>query len=715
MAVGIALLLGGALIQAPAAGANSKGSKIEFIASLVGAAQSTQRKFGVPASVSIAQAIEASNWGASNLSTKANNYFETPCGGSMTASHYADLAEAQVGKPYVLGANGPSQFDCSSLVIWLNNQSGAFRMGDDTAAGLYNRGRAVVGSPKVGDMVFLRNNPARSNGIGHMAVLTRKLANGDWRIIEARGRAFGVVRSTLGFWKKRSYYAGIRRFAKLTYAATGGVAASAARLYQSGCATVGSTRYANFSSMTNSFYANGAAITSDPAYKTARSVITSIPEFVDALAKVVEPKDPDGYARTLNSLIDSYSLTDYDVVPIGIVLKSGRSGAKVTALQYLLQASGYRVAASGEFDSATVSAVKKLQKAKKLEVDGEGGRYTLPTLFAKLGSGAKGARTSAIHELLEGLGYATTPDSEFGSATLASVKSFQATAGRDATGTVDNQTWAALFMTLDGTQPQINGTPEIGQTLTGNTSDWGPGSVSLSYQWYRGSSPIRGATEKQYEVQIADAGSSLHLVVTGLKAGYTVTARGSAPSEIVPPARFTSTPAPKIDGTPRVNEILAAILGPWTPGDISLAYQWNRDGKAIQGATTARYLVHPDDAAAQLTVSVTGSKPGFTTVTKTSAATVAVEKARLTTEVAPKISGSPKMGKTLTALPGEWGPGVVSYTYQWYRGSKPISGATGKTYTTRTADRSNTLYVAVTGSRDGYLNVASKSARVKIV
>ncbi len=34
------------------------------------------------------------------------------------ASDSADIARAQVGKPYVLGAKGPNAFDCSGLVYW---------------------------------------------------------------------------------------------------------------------------------------------------------------------------------------------------------------------------------------------------------------------------------------------------------------------------------------------------------------------------------------------------------------------------------------------------------------------------------------------------------------------------------------------------------------------------------------------------------------------
>lgn len=134
-----------------------------------------------------------------------------------TAAQYAALLDSWVGLPYVLGqpipynTPNPKAADCSGLIIAANIKSGAYVMGDDTAAGLYNRSKKLTGSPAVGDLVFLRNNPARSNGIGHVAVLTQKLSNGDWRIIEAKGRDYGVVRTTLSFWKTRKHYAGIRR------------------------------------------------------------------------------------------------------------------------------------------------------------------------------------------------------------------------------------------------------------------------------------------------------------------------------------------------------------------------------------------------------------------------------------------------------------------------------------------------------------------------
>lgn len=137
-------------------------------------------------------------------------------------SEFASKLAAQVGKKYVLGTpspynkENPTAFDCSGLVCWILYHSGN-GIGDTTAAGLWNKSEKVTGSLAPGDLVFLANNshrtppPGFSMGIGHVAVVTEKLPNGDWRIIEARGRIPGVVSTTYSYWKTRKYYAGVRR------------------------------------------------------------------------------------------------------------------------------------------------------------------------------------------------------------------------------------------------------------------------------------------------------------------------------------------------------------------------------------------------------------------------------------------------------------------------------------------------------------------------
>ena len=80
----------------------------------------------------------------------------------------------------------------------------------------------------------------------------------------------------------------------------------------------------------------------------------------------------------------------------------------------------------------------------------------------------------------------------------------------------------------------------------------------------------------------------------------------------------------------------------------------------------------------------------------------------------PTISGTAKVGKKLTAKAGTWKPSGVKLTYQWYRGSSKIAGATKKTYTLTKADKGKTVKVKVTGKKTGYAAVSKFSATKKV-
>jgi peptidoglycan hydrolase-like protein with peptidoglycan-binding domain len=265
--------------------------------------------------------------------------------------------------------------------------------------------------------------------------------------------------------------------------------------------------------------------------------------------------------------------------------------------------------------------VKKFQKARKLTADGQAGARTLSALFSKLSAGTSGTRSSALNALLGGLGYSTTGGSGFGPATVSSLKAFQAVAGRSARDSVDANTWAALFMALDSTQPRIAGTAKVGQTVAAGAGSWGPGSVSLSYQWYRGTTAISGAHSTNYAVQAGDAGSKLSVKVSGLRTGYTLTARTSATTVTVATATFQTAPAPAINGTARVGKTLKATTGAWSPSGVALTYQWYRDSAPIKGATRSTYKLTKASLAHRITVTVTGRKSGYTTLSKKSPVT----------------------------------------------------------------------------------------------
>jgi hypothetical protein len=166
---------------------------------------------------------------------------------------------------------------------------------------------------------------------------------------------------------------------------------------------------------------------------------------------------------------------------------------------------------------------------------------------------------------------------------------------------------------------------------------------------------------------------------------------------------------PSISGTAKVGEVLTAAPGSWTPDGISFTYQWLADGTAIAGATGPSLSLTAAQLGRAISVSVTGSKTGYTAVTNASAATAAVAPGTLAPTPKPKITGTAKVGKKLTAKPGAWGPGTVDKTYKWLANGKVISGATGKKLKLTAALVGKRIKVKVTGEKAGYTSVSKAS------
>lgn len=76
----------------------------------------------------------------------------------------------------------------------------------------------------------------------------------------------------------------------------------------------------------------------------------------------------------------------------------------------------------------------------------------------------------------------------------------------------------------------------------------------------------------------------------------------------------------------------------------------------------------------------------------------------------PTIVGTTRVGRVVSAGTTGWGPGAVAKTYQWLRGSTPITGATGASYRLTAADWRKTIRVRVTGKKAGYPTVVRASA-----
>jgi hypothetical protein len=255
-------------------------------------------------------------------------------------------------------------------------------------------------------------------------------------------------------------------------------------------------------------------------------------------------------------------------------------------------------------------------------------------------------------------------------------------------------------------QPTVTGTIAVGKKVTASHAAWGPSPVTLTYQWYRGSSKISGATAKTYTLVAADAGKTVKVKVKGVKSGYTTVTRTS-PGVAVP--RVLTVPSKvTLSGTPTVGSTVTAAPGTWGPSPVTLAYQWLRDGAAISKATSKTYTLVSADAGHELSVRVTGSKSGYTSVSRTSATVDA--KWGFTSSPTPTVSGSVAAGRTLTAVIGTWKP-APKLAYQWRVDGAVVAGATSPTWVVPEWAAGRSVTVTVTATKSGYLSVTRTSAK----
>ena len=268
------------------------------------------------------------------------------------------------------------------------------------------------------------------------------------------------------------------------------------------------------------------------------------------------------------------------------------------------------------------------------------------------------------------------------------------------------------------TPPQIeSGTSsgQVGSTLTGVDPTWDLPGVANAYQWLRDGNAITGATAPTYQVAGADLNRLISLRVTGRLPGYRDTVTTSNGITAVSGPAPTTASAPRIDGSGQVGSTLTATPPTWNEQDVTMTYQWLRDGVAVNSPTPTTYVVQANDADHDLSLRVTGKKQGYADAVVTSNVIRGVLGPAPDCDTPPSISGSGQVGTTLTANRGTWSaPTPTSYAYQWIRDGAPINGAVNSSYQVTAADAGRHLNVEVIASRTGHADGREQSASLSI-
>ena len=210
------------------------------------------------------------------------------------------------------------------------------------------------------------------------------------------------------------------------------------------------------------------------------------------------------------------------------------------------------------------------------------------------------------------------------------------------------------------------------------------------------------------------------ILLTGLSASATgasaeTTSSQTQPAQFLPSAVFVA-PTPTITGNLSVGSTLTANVGTWSPTPTTLTFQWKRNGTPIANlATGSTYKLNAYDRGCTITVTVSGVKSGYTTLSMTSSATATISLGLLAAPL-PTITGTTAVGQTLSVNLGAWNPAADSYTYQWKRNGIAIANnATGSTYRLNAFDRGTAISVTVTGNKNGYAALSKTSAATRAI
>ena len=248
-------------------------------------------------------------------------------------------------------------------------------------------------------------------------------------------------------------------------------------------------------------------------------------------------------------------------------------------------------------------------------------------------------------------------------------------------------------------------TVTAGQTATFSVTATGTG--TLTYLWFKNGVAISGATSASYTTPattISDNGALFAVTVGG--------STGSVTSISAVLTVNAAPVAPTITGQPASRTVTAgqtAAFSVTATGTATLTYQWNKNGAAIGGATSASYTMPAtvaSDGGAQFTVTVTNSVGSVTS-----------NAAVLTVNVPPSISAQPasttvNVGQTATFSVTATGTGTL--TYQWKKNGATISGATSASYTTPATLASDNGALFTVTVTDSVASVNSSAATLTV-
>jgi len=258
--------------------------------------------------------------------------------------------------------------------------------------------------------------------------------------------------------------------------------------------------------------------------------------------------------------------------------------------------------------------------------------------------------------------------------------------------------------------PALSGSPQVGRAFTVSLGSWAPAPSHFAVQWYLDGKAIKGATRKTFTPRPSDLGKKLTARVTVTRAAFTTSTVTLTPASAVAAGTNTATRVPAITGTRTRGHVLTVRPGTWQVTPTKRQYRWYADGVAIAGATGRTLKLSKAQVGHRITVAEGVTATGYRAGRATSASTAPIVNGAIAFTHKATITGSARPGSTLTAHAGRTTPAGTKLSYQWYRGTKAIPGATTSKYRVVAADLGSRLRVQVTATATWWRTATQKIA-----
>ena len=249
--------------------------------------------------------------------------------------------------------------------------------------------------------------------------------------------------------------------------------------------------------------------------------------------------------------------------------------------------------------------------------------------------------------------------------------------------------------------PAVIGIAAQGETLAADTTSIADadGLGAFGYEWLRNGAAIAGATASTYTLGEADVGAAIRVRVSYVDGqGF---AEQLTSASVGPVANVNDAPtgAPAVLGTATEDQTLTADTSAIADADGlgAFAYEWQRDGVAIAGATAATYTLGDADVGSTVRVRVAYVDAHGTAEQLTSADVGPVANVDDAPTGALVVTGTATEDQTLAADLSSIADadGLGAFTLQWQRDGVDIAGATAATYTLGDADVGASIRVRV--------------------